>query len=145
MHKLYKSAWLRAKGKEKQCDWWVEIQMSQWNHSAQSCCVTQGYYPVHPMGAMCCPGVYQVCNNLLLPVSSSSIYRCCTSLEHLIWYMLKYAPNYTSTRIQVHVKKKIGLPDFHFHNPKCRADSLHIFSPTSASSIQAKTLGVSPK
>lgn len=88
---LCKSVWLRAKGKEKQCDWWAETQMSQWNHSAESCCVTQGYCPVHPMGAMCCPGVYQVCNNLLSPLSSSSIYRCCTSLEHLIWYMLKYA------------------------------------------------------
>lgn len=28
---------------------------------------------------------------------------------------------------------------------ECNADSLHLFSPTAAPSIQAKTLGVSPK
>lgn len=47
--------------------------------------------------------------------------------------------------MQVHVKKEIGLPDFHVHNPKCSADTLNLFIPTSAPSIQAKTLGVSPK
>lgn len=47
--------------------------------------------------------------------------------------------------MQVHVKKKIRLPDFHFHNPKRRADTLDLFSPTSGPSIQAKSLAVSPK
>lgn len=47
--------------------------------------------------------------------------------------------NCMSTRMQVHVKKKTGLPDSHFHNPKISADSLHLFSPTLAPSTQAKT------
>lgn len=116
--------------------------MSQWSHSAQSCCVTQGYYPVHPMGATCCPGVYQPFCHLCLPPASigaahlwNIYYDKCSSVH----------TNYVSTRMQVHVKKKIGLRDFPFQYPKYSADTLHLFSPTSAPSIQTKTLSVSPK